>query len=401
MGLDLKGKELGKGLSQRKSGQYQARYVDRFGRRVTLYDRNLYRLKEDLKAAIEAEKEQKEVFRQTGRKGMTLDKWFDTWMEVYKYGKLRDNTKLNYINVYQKHIAPTLGHKQLADISHAQVQRLINSLDNNGVGQSTLSRCQLLLYDMFNKAILDDYIFKNPAKAISIKSKDDFERRVLTEDDQREFFETAAGTFYNNLFVVAVNTGLRQGELCGLKADDINFSNHTLQVRRTLIYQKFPEDDKKEFHLGEPKTKSSVRTVPLTKECEKALKKQIRQRSIILSRLSAKPLEGFEDLLFVTKYGTPICNEIVCEAINKIVNEINTMRDDADKFEPFSCHCFRHTFATRCFEAGVAPKTIQSYLGHASIQMTMDLYTHVTEDKKLTDIQLLEEKMEYLHQSAS
>ncbi len=198
-----------------------------------------------------------------------------------------------------------------------------------------------------------------------------------------------------------MNTGLRQGELCGLKADDINFNTHTLQVRRTLIYQKFPEDDKKEFHLGEPKTKSSVRTVPLTKECEKALKKQIRQRSIILSRLSAKPLEGFEDLLFVTKYGTPICNEIVCEAINKIVSEINTMRDDADKFEPFSCHCFRHTFATRCFEAGVAPKTIQSYLGHASIQMTMDLYTHVTEDKKLTDIQLLEEKMEYLHQSAS
>lgn len=140
MGLDLKGKELGKGLSQRKSGQYQARYVDRFGRRVTLYDRNLYRLKEDLKAAIEAEKEQKEVFRQTGRKGITLDKWFDTWMEVYKYGKLRENTKLNYINVYQKHIAPTLGRKQLADISHAQVQRLINSLDNNGVGQSTLNK---------------------------------------------------------------------------------------------------------------------------------------------------------------------------------------------------------------------------------------------------------------------
>jgi integrase len=77
------------------------------------------------------------------------------------------------------------------------------------------------------------------------------------------------------------------------------------------------------------------------------------------------------------------------------------MRDEADKFESFSCHCFRHTFATRCFEAGVAPKTVQSYLGHASLQMTMDLYTHVTEDKKLTDIQLLEEKMEYVRQNTS
>lgn len=401
MGLDLKGKELGKGLSQRKNGTYQARYLDRHGRRVTLYDRNLYRLKEDLKAAQDGLKEEKKEFRNSNKKGMTLDKWFETWMDVYKYGKLRESTRLHYIQIYQKHIAPTLGRKQIADISHAQVQKLVNNLDKDGVGYSTKSRCQILLYDMFSKAILDDYVFKNPAKAIALRDKERFERRVLSEDDQRDFFETAAGTFYNNLFVVAVNTGLRQGELCALTPDDIDFDNHTLEVKRTLLYIKMAEDDKKEFHFGDPKTTSSIRTVPLTKQCEAALKKQLTQRNIIFSKLSAKPVEGFEDLLFVTKYGTPLCNELVCEAIGKIVNEINTMRDEADKFEPFSCHCFRHTFATRCFEAGVAPKTVQSYLGHASLQMTMDLYTHVTEDKKLTDIQLLEEKMEYLHQNAS
>ncbi len=401
MGLDLKGKELGKGLSQRKNGMYQGRYLDRHGRRVTLYDRNLYRLKEDLKAAESGLKEEKREFQNRGRRGMTLDKWFDTWMDVYKYGKLRESTKQHYIQIYQKHIAPTLGRKQLVDITHAQVQRLINTLDKEGAGYSVKNRCQILLYDMFSKAILDDYIFKNPAKTITMRDKEKFERRVLSEDDQRDFFETSAGTFYNNLFVVAVNTGLRQGELCGLTPDDIDFNKHTLDVKRTLLYMKTSEDDKKEFHFGEPKTASSVRTVPLTKQCEEALRKQLTQRSIILSRLSAKPLEGFEDLLFVTKYGTPICNELVCEAIGKIVNEINTMRDEADKFESFSCHCFRHTFATRCFEAGVSPKTVQSYLGHASLQMTMDLYTHVTEDKKQTDIQLLEEKMEYLHQSTS
>ena len=401
MGLDLKGKELGKGLSQRKNGTYQARYLDRHGRRVTLYDRNLYRLKEDLKAAQDGLKEEKKEFRNSNKKGMTLDKWFETWMDVYKYGKLRESTRLHYIQIYQKHIAPTLGRKQIADISHAQVQKLVNNLDQDGVGYSTKSRCQILLYDMFSKAILDDYVFKNPAKAIAMRDKEIFERRVLSEDDQRDFFETAAGTFYNNLFVVAVNTGLRQGELCALTPDDIDFDNHTLEVKRTLLYIKMAEDDKKEFHFGDPKTTSSIRTVPLTKQCEEALKKQLTQRNIIFSKLSAKPVEGFEDLLFVTKYGTPLCNELVCEAIGKIVNEINTMRDEADKFESFSCHCFRHTFATRCFEAGVSPKTVQSYLGHSSLQMTMDLYTHVTEDKKLTDIQLLEEKMEYLHQNAS
>ena len=400
MGFDLNGKELGKGLSQRQNGIYQARYVDRFGRRVTLYDRNLYRLKEDLKEALQGDKEQKELCRGTSRKGMTLDKWFDTWMDVYKYGKLRESTRSNYIRIYQKHIAPTLGRKQLSEISHKHVQRLINNLDKEGCGYATKSRCRIILYDMFNKAILDDYILKNPARAISMRDKNRFERRVLSEEEQKDFFNTAAGTFYNNLFVVAINTGLRQGELCGLTTDDIDFTGHVIKVRKTLLYQKYACDSKKEFHFGDPKTESSNRVVPITKACEEALQKQLMQRDIIFSKLSAKPVTGFEDLVFVTKYGTPICNELVCEAISKIVNEINSMRDDADKFEPFSCHCFRHTFATRCFEAGVAPKTVQAYLGHSSLQMTMDLYTHVTDEKKLDDIELFEKKMEYLHQKS-
>lgn len=136
MGLDLKGKELGKGLSQRKNGIYQARYVDRHGRRVTLYDRNLYRLKEDLKAAEEGIKEEKQLFKNSNKKGMTLDKWFKTWMDVYKYGKLRESTRLHYILIYQKRIAPVLGRKQLTDISHASIQKLINNLDKDGVERS-------------------------------------------------------------------------------------------------------------------------------------------------------------------------------------------------------------------------------------------------------------------------
>lgn len=87
-------------------------------------------------------------------------------------------------------------------------------------------------------------------------------------------------------------------------------------------------------------------------------------------------------------------NYIAMHAIERIVQEVNLMRDPLDLMETFSGHCFRHTFATRCFEAGIVPKTVQAYLGHASLQMTMDLYTAVMEHKKVNDMQLLEDSID-------
>ena len=109
-----------------------------------------------------------------------------------------------------------------------------------------------------------------------------------------------------------------------------------------------------------------------------------------MARKSAKPLEGFENLLFTTKYGTPICNQILLDAIKRIIEEINLCRDELEQFEIFSPHCFRHTFATRCFEAGIQPKTVQTYLGHATLQMTMDLYTSVLGNHRQEEMQKLE-----------
>ncbi len=94
----------------------------------------------------------------------------------------------------------------------------------------------------------------------------------------------------------------------------------------------------------------------------------------------------FQDRLFITKYNTPINAQIAIDAINNIIKEINTMRDSLDQFEKFSFHTFRHTFATRCIESGINPKVVQEYLGHATLQMTMDLYVHITDDAKHSEI---------------
>lgn len=109
--------------------------------------------------------------------------------------------------------------------------------------------------------------------------------------------------------------------------------------------------------------------------------------------------EDCADLLFTTRFNTPLNSQIVCDAINKIIEEINLTKDCLDEMESFSAHCFRHTFATRCFEAGIAPKTVQKYLGHATLQMTMDLYTSVMPQHMETEMNKFADVLDTISQS--
>lgn len=384
MGKDLKGKELGKGIAQRKDGCYYARYNDRFGRRVNIYNRNLKVLKDELNTAIYKDKTQSNVIDTT----ITLDEWFEKWMNVYKSNLIRANTVRSYKQVYYKHISPALGHRKINKISHIEVVGLIKELAKINYKFETQNKVRIILLDMFEKAMLDELLVKNPALGIKL-TKDRREVVALSVDDQNDFFACCAGTFYNNLFQVAVLTGLRQGELCGLTWDDIDLVNKQIHVNKTLLYQKLEGDVGKTFHTDPPKTKNSKRKVPINKQCEEALCRQKRQKDIVASKRSYKPLQGYENLLFTTKYGTPINAQIYSEAIRKVVEEVNLCRADADLMNNFSSHTFRHTFATRCFESGISPKTVQKYLGHASIAMTMDLYTHVLEEHQQEEIEKL------------
>ena len=354
MGKDLKGKELGTGLRQKSNGTYSARFVDRFGKRQELYDRNLAELKRKLNTAIYDDERGYSVIDNS----ITLSEWFKSWMEIHKYMVIRNNTKMYYIQIFTKHIEPTLGNKKLKNITQLDIKSLLKELDQNGYQYETQNKVRIMLLDMFDKAMVDNYVLKNPCKGIKLVRDEKKDIRVFTREEQAEFFDCCKGTFYDNLFIVAISTGLRQGELCALTWDDIDFENKEISVTKTLLYQKLEGDTQKEFHINPPKTKTSKRTVPISKQCEIALKKQYIQRNNIMSKKSAKPLEGFENLLFTTKFGTPICDQIMIDAIKRIVDEINLCKDELEQFETFTPHCFRHSFATRCFEAGIPPKTV-------------------------------------------
>lgn len=396
MGKDINGKELGKGILQKKNGRYEARFIDRFGKRVSISGYNFKDVKRKYNEAIYENDNQTNI-----KENIRLDDWYEKWMSVYKFDCIRDNTKRQYNQIYKKHISPYLGRFFIKDITQLQIRELLKSLTNQGYGYETKNKIKILLVDIFNKAMIDDYVRKNPAKGITIKNEKK-EIKVLTQEEQAVFFECCKGTFYDNFFVVAVSTGMRIGELAALRWSDIDWNKNVIHVTRTLVYQKYDGDEHKEFHFESPKTLSSIRDIPINRQCEIALKKQYMQKKVVATKQPITKNIGKEylELLFTTKFNTPLNSQIICDAIKKIVDEINLTRDYIDEIEFFSAHCFRHTFATRCFEAGIQPKTVQSYLGHATLQMTMDLYTSVMPKQMETEMDKVSRAFDTIFESS-
>ena len=378
MGKDLKGKELGVGIAQRKDGLYQGRYKDRFGKYKTIYNKRLGDLRKELAIAIADNQLYTSV-----RDEIKLDDWFKRWVDVYKKKSVRPNTLREYTHIYNKNISPILGNRNINSLVKTDIQQLIKKVNDDGYLYERQNKVKVILTDMFARAIEDDLMVKNPANGVKLCQDKISSARALTIGEQDVFFEFCKNTFYDNLFNVAVNTGLRPGELFALTIKDINFEQKYIDVNKTLVYQKYLDDECKTFHLEPPKTKQSYRHVPINSTCIDYLKRQVELKEIVSSRRPKMQT----DYLFVTRFNTPLNSVIYSDAIRSVIRRINETRSLDNQFDFFSGHTFRHTFATRCLEAGIQPKVVQSYLGHATLKMTMDLYTHVTDEKATEDIE--------------
>lgn len=378
MGKDLKGKELGVGLSQRKDGVYQARYTDRWGKRKTIYGNNLRDLRKQLAESISNNENLTSI-----KDEITLDRWFVRWMEVYKDKSIRPNTKREYTHIYYKNISPYIGGRLINSLVKSDIQQLIYRAYDDGYFYERQNKIKVILNDMLQRAHEDNLVINNPVSGVKLRSDKEINAKALTVDEQDIFFDYCRNTFYDNLFNVAVNTGLRPGELFALQLSDVDLENGYIDVNKTLVYQKYLDDERKTFHVEQPKTKQSYRKVPINSVCKAYLEKQFNLKKVI----SSKRPKQQNDYLFVTKFNTPLNSQIYSDAIKAVIRQINLTRPFDNQFEVFSGHTFRHTFATRCFENGVEAKVVQSFLGHASLKMTMDLYTHVTEERSSLDIE--------------
>lgn len=162
--------------------------------------------------------------------------------------------------------------------------------------------------------------------------------------------------------------------MIGLKWEDVDFKNRTISIRRTMEFRYGDQ----EFRIGEPKSKSGYRTIPMTQiayDVLKAKEKEKHERKIVDIR--------YKDFVFINRKGLPTKNSTYDAAICKLTEKANIQK--------FSMHTLRHTFATRAIESGMKPKTLQEILGHSNIGITMNLYVHITEDEKEKEIKKFEQ----------
>ena len=294
--------------------------------------------------------------------------------------------------VYQDNLCRALSQsaestwlRKLTALNLIIIQQAINELDTDNERKNS----KKILVDMLDKAIDSDLLIKNAAKQVNtvISTEEKKERRVTVSETEL-FLSKAADTFYYNLYVLVLESGMRIGELMGLQWADIDFNKKVLRVRRSLCY--FRKDGKYIFEWHDTKTHNSKRTIPLTSRALAALKQQRIMRQKILLQHAADTQDEYKDLVFVTRNNRPTQQFIIQECIDVTTRQI---QKEHPEFERFSPHCFRHTFATRAIENGMQPKSLQKILGHGSLQLTMDLYCHVTEDTLFEAMELMERAM--------
>ena len=366
MGRNLKGKELGEEIYQQANGTYCARFIDRFGKRKSKRSKKLQEVRQWLADATYIN-EHSDIEQATN---MMVDAWFKYWIDVKKK-TVRPNTVRNYTERYNKNIQKIIGRKILTEVKPIHCQKIFTDMAEEGYKTSTIYQTRIALFNMLEFAKENEVILSNPCKK-SVKSdmgKPSQKKEALTIDVQKKFIEYAKGQSYENQFRFILQTGLRTGELVGLKWEDIDFSKKAIRIQRSMEYRYSVG----EWRIGEPKSKAGYRTIPLTDEAIRILTEQKEKNKNI-----KKIQEEWYEFIFLSRKGEPVKNSAYDTALFKIC--------DKAKINRFSMHVLRHTFATRCIEGGMMPKTLQKILGHSNIGITMNLYVHITEDEKQKEI---------------
>ena len=388
MGKNLKGKECGKGISQRKDGKYTARFTPKNGGRREKHFDTLPEARNWLADAQYEDKHDMVIINTD----MTVDMWFAFWMENLVCD-LSPNTKRNYQERYKINIQPVVGHMRLSDVKPMHCKIVLNRMDARYAG-STIRQAYIAMGTMFRSAVTNKMIHEHPMEGVRytkpVRAVDDI--KFLTVEEQQIFLDAAKRSHNYRQYALLLETGLRTGEMIGLTWDAIDWKKRTLTVNKTLEYR----HKQCYWRAGPPKTATSNRTIPLTnrayeilKECydERNTRKEADSLSQILEYIDRRTGETnylvMRDLVFINfRTGEPNKNSSYDTHLYKLCDEAGIKR--------FCMHALRHTYATRAIESGMQPKVLQKLLGHKSIKTTMDRYVHVTDDSMTNAIRQFE-----------
>lgn len=404
---DSKGRVLKDGERERSNGSgYEYRYQLR-GKTKSLYSVTLEGLREK---ENELKKNILDGIHVSNR-NMTLNNAYEKWKEV-KRG-LKNNTFSNYKYMYERYVYDSFGKEKIKDVKRSDIKSFyITLVEERGLKPNTIDCIQNIIYQLFDMLVDDDIIRSNPAQKALSELKKDKElmpkhKTALTVNQEKEILDFIKNSKrYNSwypLFVFMFRTGLRIGEVCALQNSDIDWEHNIINVNHTLVY--FDRRDAEHKHCGyeihSPKTEAGKRIVPMIKEVQDALiQEKKRQEEFEIE--CTFPVDGYDDFVFMNRFGRPYNFGTVNKAIKTLVNKCNEnilTRDNGkqDNLVPrFSCHITRHSFATRANEANMNDKARQAILGHKSIETTNNIYTDATEELLKNEYQRLEDYLSNL-----
>ena len=298
---------------------------------------------------------------------MTLGEWMDKWMDEYMIFTIKENTIKGYRSQIDHQIKPFIGHKQLASLTTADIQKFYNKIKKEGrvhphpihghvLSDSMVRKIHMMLHEAMEVAVRERYIVRNPTENTTIPKKTTTEKQVLDDSQLNRFLEAIQGEpYWHDFFYVEVMTGLRRGEICGIKWSDIDFNEGTLCIKRSVSTKEGGG-----VSIGETKTDAGVRTIIMPPS--------------VATLLWKKRSEAINEWVF-PHYTNPSDPLHPSSAYKKLKTLLKRLELPLLRF-----HDLRHTFATQATDGGVDPKTLAGILGHTDASFTLDTYTHVTSD---------------------
>lgn len=317
---------------------------------------------------------------------VTLYEWLCTWLDDY-CNDIRMTTKVNYETYTHQHIKDSIGAYRLCDITPMLIQQFYNDKAKNGkidgtggLSPKTLRNLHNFLHKAFNQAVFLGMMIKNPTDSTVLPKRQKVEMRYFTVDEQKQLQEAIKGHRLEMPIILALYTGIRQGELLGLMWKNVHldlFGQSYIRIVQTLnrVQNKDKTADSKTLLLiNVPKTPHSVRTIPLLPDIARKLD-DYRKEQLYLRLNNNFP---DNDFVFTSTVGTPIDPRCLQRDFKNILIKNN--------IRVVNVHGLRHTFATRALESGMSVKTLSKILGHSNVGFTLDTYAHVTEQLKLAEI---------------
>ena len=281
-------------------------------------------------------------------------------------GTVRESTFSRDKYLVTNHIKPSLGRIKLKNANALHLQGLYRNRLDSGLSPSTVQKIHHVLHKAFTQAVKWSFIPRNPADSAKPPTPTPKEMHPLSVNQARKLLDTAneAGERLEALYVLAIHTGMRRGELLGLKWEDVDLSGSTIRVRRTLTRT----ENGKRLALGEPKTKKSRRTVRLTQRAVDALKRHRARQAE--EKLKVGGLYQDQGLVFAGEGGGLINpSNLRQRSFIPLLERAGLPR--------LTFHDLRHTCASLLFQKNVHPKFVQELLGHSSVAITLDTYSHM------------------------